>query len=93
MPRLTDYGSRDRDAVTLRLEDLGKEDVQIMNGDIRAGNWGDFAVLDCMKEGGEIVTVVTGALFVVDALKDVIEQQAFPVTAKFAKRGRTWIFE
>ena len=93
MARLADYGIRDRDAVTLRLEDLEGEEVKIMGAEIRDGNWGDFAVMDVMKEDAEVVTVVTGAIFVIDALKDATVKKAFPLDARFFKRGRTWIFE
>jgi len=93
MPRLADYGTKDRDAVTLRLEDLGADEVIIQGCDIRQGNWGDFAVLDVLKDTGELVTVITGSLFVLDALKDAIKEEAFPVSVKFFKKGRTWLFE
>lgn len=93
MPRLAEYGLRDRDAVTLRLEDIVGLEVKIMGADFREGNWGDFAVMDVMNPDSEVVTVVTGAIFVIDALKDATAKKAFPLDARFMKRGRTWIFE
>jgi len=93
VPSLKDYGTKDRDATTLRLDDIAGEQVTINDAELREGNFGTFAVLSLIRESGELATVITGGLFVLDAIKDVMGQDGFPVTATFFRRGRTWLFE
>ena len=93
MPRLSAYGTKDRDTTTLRLEDIAGDEVIIRDCDIRTGNFGDFAVITVERDQGELIPVVTGGLFVVDALKDAMAKDAFPVNVRFFRRGRTWMFE
>jgi len=92
MGNLNDYGLKDRDTETLRLEDIAGENVVIQGCDIREGNWGDFAIMSVLRDSGELVPVISGGVFVVDALKDCIAKGGFPVDVCFEKRGRTWIF-
>ena len=93
MARLATFGNTDRDVQTRRIQDIQDTEVVIRDAAIREGNYGEYVVMSIVIEGGEIVPVLSGAMFVVDAIKDVISKKAFPVEAKFTQRGRSWIFE
>jgi len=93
MARLGDYGLKDRESEALRIDDIEGQEVIIQGVDVLEGQYGDFCIMSVVVEGGEIVKVMSGGMFVVDALKDAIAKEAFPVEAKFYKRGRAWIFD
>lgn len=93
MPRLGDYGLMDRDSEALHIQDIEGQEVIIQGVDILEGQHGDYVMMSVVVEGGEIVKVMSGGMYVVDALKDAIVKKAFPVETRFEKRGRAWIFD
>jgi len=93
MRRLGDYGVKNRDTETLRIEDLGNEEVTIQSAEVLTGQYGDYVVMQVIMDSGEMKPVMSGGIFVVDAVTDALQQGAFPLLATFSKRGRSWLFE
>jgi len=93
MSRLTEYGTLDRTQTTEALDDVLGLELSITSAELREGNYGEYITFDAVDTRGRTHTVSTGAFLVVDALRDVIQKQAFPVEARFVKRGRTYRFE
>ena len=91
MKRLSDYGTIDPDAVGFRLSDVENEEVVITDCDFRNGEFGEYAVMHCTWGEDNEGVIITGAYLVVDALKDASKNKAFPLTAMFTRRGRTWM--
>ena len=91
--RLSGYGKLDRSATAMRLEDNAEQEVTITGFRVVPGKFGDFAFIDVVDSNGEEKLVMSGGMFVLDALIDAKNAGAFPVLAKFTKKGRAWIFE
>lgn len=59
----------------------------------REGQWGIYAVLHLSDpETGEIVAVGTGAVPIVQHLREVEDREVGPVLVKIVKDGRTYKF-
>jgi hypothetical protein len=93
MARLSEFGTIDRSMRGKRLEDVAGIELVITDFRLTKGSFGEYAFVDCQDVDGEKFTLVTGATFVLDALKDAKTKNALPVTAKFVKSGRAWMFE
>jgi hypothetical protein len=93
MARLSEYGTIDRSTRGKRLEDVAGIELVITDFRLAKGSFGEYAFVDCQDVGGEKFTLVTGATFVLDALKDAKAKGGLPVSAKFVKSGRAWVFE
>ena len=93
MGRLSEYGTLDRTERALRLDEIADQDVTITDFRLAEGDFGEYAFINVTTETGENVTVITGGMFVIDALKDAKAQKAFPLQAKFHRSGRAWVFD
>jgi len=93
MPRLTNYGTLDRDNSTEALDDVVGLELEISSVEVRNGNFGEYVRFQATDGRGREHTVSTGAFLVVDALKDAAEKGALPLNARFFKKGRTYRFE
>lgn len=91
--RLAGYGKLNRDMATKHVDDLLGIELTITSVSFKSGEHGEFSVFECSDPNGECHTVISGAGFVLDALHDTEEQNAFPVRVKFYKSGRTVLFE
>ena len=91
--RLAAYGKLDRSATAMRLDDIADQEVTITGFRVVPGKFGDFAFIDVVDANGEERLVMSGGMFVLDALIDAKDGNAFPVRARFVKKGRAWIFE
>ena len=90
--RLVGFGKLNRDMATKHVDDLIGIELSIRSVSFKAGEHGEFAVFEAVDEKGERHTVVSGAGFVMDALKDAAEKEAFPIAVKFHMSGRTVLF-
>ena len=93
MARLANYGTMNRDMETKRLEDIEGKEVVIQGAKTAPGKWGDYVLMEVVDPSGEVLTIITGAQFVVDAVKDALAKKELPLNAKFFRKGRTWLFE
>ncbi len=87
---LRDFGSQDKNAVTERIDDILNKPVTIHDVAFHDGENGEFSVFHASTEDGVMHTILSGGFLVLDALKDVDQQKAFPVEATFIKVGRTF---
>jgi len=93
MGSLKSHARKQAEGGPSRLGDIEGQPVTVTSVEFRDGDFGHYALMMVVKEGGEHVEVMTGASLVVDALENAEETKAFPVTAVFVKKGRTWIVE
>lgn len=92
MARLSEYGKRSRDMDTEHIEDVIDVELSITGTVFKSGQHGEFAVFDAVDEDGTLHVIVSGAGFVMDALHDAVEKDAFPLDVKFYKVGNTVLF-
>lgn len=92
MARLADFGKIDRGAVSEPIDSVLGLELTIEHAEVRKGNYGEFVLMTCVDKRGTTHHVSTGAFLIVDAIKDALDQDAFPLNARFEKRGRTYIF-
>ncbi len=93
MPRLVEHALKQAEGLPLRIEDIQDVPVTITGVRFNSGQYGPYAVMTVVKEGGEILDVMTSAMLVLDALENATVQEAFPVEAMFTLKGRTWTIE
>ena len=92
LKRLSEYGQLHKEAPDfLRLEDVAGRDIVITEVQWYEGDFGPYVVMTVVDED-ETVKVRTGATLVLDALADAEANNAFPLVARFRRRGRTWRF-
>jgi len=93
MGRLSEFGTLDRSGRALRLDDIAGQEVTVCSFRLVEGQFGEYAFMDCTNEKDELLHVVTGAMFVLDALKDAQAKGALPINAMFVKSGRSWMIK
>jgi hypothetical protein len=91
--RLSGYGKLDRNATAARLDDIAGQEVTVTGFRVAPGKYGDFAFLDVVLATGESLLVMSGGMFVLDALIDAKNADAFPLQVSFHKKGKAWMFE
>jgi len=91
MARLADYLPATASQQALRLDDIVDKEVTVIDFRLATGSYGEYAFVDVAIPGKGTVPVITGATFVISALKAAKEANVLPIPAKFVKRGRTWI--
>ena len=77
---------------TKHIDDLIDVELTIRSGAFKTGQHGEFAVFEATDPDGNSHTIISGAGFVLDALHDASEKEAFPLQAKFYKVGNTVLF-
>jgi hypothetical protein len=91
--RLVGYSTLQFPEDSLRLEDIAGQEVSILSAHIGTGKFGEYAVLDIERASGDIQTIVTSGMLVVDAVKNALLAPEFPIAAKFSRTGRAWRIE
>lgn len=93
MTRLAEFAPYNPNAVASRLEEFEGKEVMVLDFRLVDGQYGEFAFMDIMPEDGKVVTVITGAKAVLEALKGAKAAMALPCPARFVRKGRKWIIE
>lgn len=91
--RLASFGTMKEQLEVKTIDQVLEQDLTITGYRMRKGTMGAYFMIDCITGDGEKITVMTGAKYVMEALADVNKQGAFPVVAKFFKRGQTVLVE
>lgn len=89
--RLEDYAERQKQGVPQNLDLILNDPVTVESVEFRNGDYGEYAVLDAVMNTGEVVRVQTGAMLIMDALRNAQAAGAFPVEATFTKEGRLYL--
>lgn len=92
LKRLAKLGNKDRDIVADKIKDWLDHELVITSAHFKEGEHGEFAVFLATDENEHDHVFVSGAMFVVDALREAIEGNLFPLAAKFYMRGNTVLF-
>jgi len=90
--RLADMGKQDRDVVTDKIKDWLDHELTITSAKFKVGEHGTFAVFEATDGHGHEHVFTSGAMFVLDALQDAVEQDCFPLGVKFYMKGNTVFF-
>jgi len=93
MPRLIDHAQKQAEGLPLRIEDIADQNVTITAVRFNSGQFGPYAVMTVVKEGGEALDVMTSAMLVLDALENATIAESFPLEAAFKLKGRTWTID
>lgn len=93
MARLADFTTYNPNAMAVRLEDIADEEVDVVGFRLQNGAFGEYVFMDVVRKDGTMLTVLTGARAIVEALKKADEADAFPLPAKFVKFKRAWGIE
>lgn len=93
MPRLADFYNEAAYPPHRLLEDIADQDVTVLGARFQEGTWGDYAIVGVRLQDKSVVSVVTGASIVMEALHNAISANALPLPAIFTKQGRRWVIE
>lgn len=93
MSRLGEYGPVEMQGDLEALDDIAGVEVTIDRVRFAEGKFGEFAIMTCFDAERRGHEVGTSAMFVLQALHNVVDRKALPVQATFTRRGRTWVFE
>lgn len=93
MTRLAEFLPYNINATASRLDDVAGKEVMVTDFRLEEGQYGEYAFVDLVGEDGQMVTVITGASAVLEALKAAKDAMALPCPAKFVRKGRKWIIE
>lgn len=91
MNRLANYLPKTITKHSQSLEAVEGQELTLLGFRLVDGNYGPYAFIDAKDENGNSVIVRTGAFYVLQALEEAKNQNAFPCQAKFVRSGRTWI--
>ena len=91
--RLTDFSTLQFPEDALRLEDVRDQEVTILDARTGNGKFGEYAVLDLETADQKRMTVVTSGMLVIEAVKNAVLADAFPLVARFTRTGRCWRIE
>ena len=91
--RLVEYSTLQFPENALRLDDIADQEVTIVSGHTGPGKFGEYAVLEILDTDQNPITIVTSGMLVVEALKNAIVANLFPLAAKFTRTGRAWKIE
>lgn len=91
--KLADYMPETYKLPMMTPDDVQDVELEFTGAYFLTGNYGDYVMAVITLPNGERALLRTGAVAVVDALKAVKDANAFPVTGKIVKRGRSWIVE
>ena len=91
--RLTAYSTLQFPENALRLEDIKDQEVIIVDGHVGNGKFGEYASLDVETPDKKHTIIVTSGMLVIEAIKNAITAEAFPLQAKFTRTGRCWRIE
>ena len=91
--RLIAYSTLQFPEDALRLADIEGQEVTIVTGHTGQGKFGEYAVIEVLTEDGKKTTIVTSGMLVVEAVKNALASESFPVLAKFTRTGRAWRIE
>lgn len=93
MARLADFYKVPEYAPSKRLEDIGDQEVTVLAVRFRQGGWGEYAFVDVKLPDESVVSIITGASLVLEALHNAISANALPLPAVFTKQGRMWFIK
>jgi hypothetical protein len=90
---LGSYAGANMVDVPMHIEDVIGKPLTILGARLAKGQNGEFAFMDIAFKSGDVAKLTCGGMFVVEALKQVIAEEGFPVDVTFRMRGRTIIFD
>ena len=90
---LRDHAEKQAEGLPLRIQDIAGIPVTITGVRFNTGQFGPYAVMTVVKDGGETFDVMTSAMLVLDALEHASVAEAFPVEATFSLKGKTWVID
>jgi len=93
MARLVDYATRQAEGTPPKIVDILDQEVEIQGVEFLSGKFGEYALFQIIDANGEIERIQTTGMLVIDALKHVESEGAFPVEVTFRRKDRTYTME
>jgi len=93
MPRLVDYAERQEKGSPDNIGDIVDREVKIVSVVFQDGEYGEYAVFDIVDADGELRSIQTTGMLVIDALKHADAENAFPLDVTFRRPKRTYKME
>lgn len=93
MTRLAEFAPYNPNALAGKLDDVAGKEVMVVDFRLAEGQFGEYAFVDLVQKDGQMVTVMTGAKAVLEALKAAKAADALPCEAVFVRKGRKWTIE
>ncbi len=93
MVRLVDYAARQAEGTPPKIVDILDQEVEIQSVEFLSGKFGEYALFQIIDANGEIQSIQTTGMLVIDALKHVEAEGAFPVQVTFKRKDRTYTME
>ena len=89
MARLIEYADELLGGRPHSIDEILDAEVTIEDGNVVAGEIGDYVLMEVKLEDESQFTVRCGGKFVVDAIRRAQDADAFPLQAKFTRPGRS----
>lgn len=93
MTRLLDYAERQKEGGLPKVSDILGQEVEVVSVEFHQGKVGEYAIFDIVNEDGELTSIQTTGMLIVDALKHCQAQSGFPVMCTFTRPDRTYVIE
>ena len=93
MFRLADYMPAGAGISSVAMSEVEGQELTVLSFDVVNGRYGQFALIYCVDENGEDITVRSSSSFIISALMNAKQQGALPAKATFRKVGQAWTVE
>ena len=93
MRRISEFVEKQYLLPIVRNEEVQDKEITVEGTYFLSGDYGEYAVSVVVMPDGSKALWRTGATAIVQALKRVKEENAFPILATVRKRGKSWYAE
>jgi len=93
MSNLADYMPAGAGISSVAMSEVEGQQLTVLSFDVVNGRYGQFALIYCVDEDGDDITVRSSSSFIISALMNAKQQGALPAKAIFRKVGQAWTVE
>jgi len=93
MFNLADYMPAGAGISSVGMSEVEGQQLTVLGFDVVNGRFGQFALIYCVDEEGEDITVRSSSSFIISALMNAKKENAYPAKAIFRRVGQAWTIE
>lgn len=93
MKRLVEYAEMQEAGAPPKIVDILNQEVTVTGVKFQNGKFGEYALFDYVDANGELQSIQTTGMLVIDALKHTEAEDGFPVLVTFRRKDRTYTME
>lgn len=93
MRRLVEFAERQREGSPPKIGDILGQEVTVQSVQFLNGKFGEYALFEIVDSNGEVQSIQTTGMLVIDALKHAFTQDEFPLLVTFTRNDRTFVME